>query len=402
MKKQYRTYLSALLVGIGTVLTTIVTSAILVDPYAIYRDRDEYVGLNKYARLIRPHWAEAHQPQVVVAGSSRAEYFFDMKALSDETGLPVFNIALSGANIYEVRRNVEHVVAVAPISTVIVGLDFFMFNEMRNPQPGFDEGRLATGPDGRDNPFYWLSDLPGTLASQDVLNEIRRSIKYRDKDTRCENRWTIDGGTTPTQFECQLSEPNGQQDMFRAGLAVYLDDASGLLGGFKLDTTPLPSNSMQNIDRLIELAASDRELILYLSPLHALHMDVIKRWGLWPTFENWKRTLVRKVADAQKRGVRVELRDFAIVSDLTTRSVFERDAGIAGEFYDSNHLNMRQRSRVQKALFGLGSAQNSISILLTPEMLEAHLSGNRLALADWVAAHPTDMGVLAELAAAAN
>lgn len=402
MQKKYRTYLGVLLAGVGIVIAAIAASAIAVDPYALYRDHAEYVGLNKYARLIRPRWAAAYAPQVVVAGSSRAEYFFDTDILKEQTDKPTFSIALSGANIYEVRRNVEHVTAVAPIDMIIVGLDFFMFNKARNVQAGFSEDRLARRPDGTANPLYWFADLPATLASRDVLNEIRRSIKYRNRDNSCENRWTIDGGTIPTQFECQMRELNGQQNLFRAGLAVYLDSTSGLLGGFEQDTRPLPSNSMENIDRLIALAAEDQELILYLSPIHALHMEVIKSWGLWPAFENWKVALTQKVAEARSRGIRVELRDFAVISDLTTRPVFDQDVGLAAEFYDSNHLNMRQRSRVQRALLGMGAESDPISRLLTPEMVDTHLAENRAALLDWENAHPADMEVFRDLVTAAE
>ena len=401
MQKKYRTYLIVLMSSLCMVLAIIVGSAVVIDPYALYREHEEYVGLNKFARLIKPQWAVSAEPEVVISGSSRAEYFFDTESLQEQMGKPVFNIALSGANIYEVRRNIEHVAAVAPIDTIIVGLDFFMFKADRDVQPGFVEDRLAIGPTGAANPFYWASDLAATLASRDALNEMRRSVKYRNRDTSCEYRWDRSGGVVPSQDECKLKEAAGQQNLFRAGLDVYLSHAVSVYGAFELDTRPLPSNSMENIDRLIMLAAEDRELILYISPVHALHLAVYENWNVWEAFENWKTLLALKVAEAKENGISVELRDFAFVSDLTARSVFERDAGTDIEFYDTNHLRLTQRVRVQEELLGRGQPNNSIGVLLTPESLEGHLSETRIRLADWMESHPADMAVFDEMVRAA-
>lgn len=404
MQKKYRNYLIALMGGLGVVLAAIIGSAIMIDPYALYREHDEYIGLNKFARLIKPHWAAWAKPEVVISGSSRAEYFFDTDYLQERLVKPVFNIATSGANIYEVRRNIEHVVAVAPIDTIIVGLDFFMFNANRGVRSGFSEDRLALRMNGGPNPFYWAVDLGATLASRDVFNDMRRSIKYRDRDTNCTNRWNGQAGVIPTYFECRARETDGQQNLFREGLAFYLDDNSGLLGDtsglisdFELDRRPLPSNSMENIDRLFALAAQERELILYISPVHALHLEMLKCWGRWTAFEDWKITLTRKVAQARARGIRVELRDFAIISDLTSRSVFEQDASTQSHFYDSHHLRQTQRTRLQEELLGHGEQNNPIGVVLTPEMLETHLARTRAASADWNQAHPLDMAAFNEL-----
>ena len=401
MQKKYRTYLIVLMSSLCMVLAIIAGSAVVIDPYALYREHEEYVGLNKFARLIKPQWAVSAEPEVVISGSSRAEYFFDTESLQEQMGKPVFNIALSGANIYEVRRNIEHVVAVAPVNTMIVGLDFFMFNAVRDVQPGFSEDRLAVRMNGRANPFYWAADLGATLASRDAFNEMRRAIKYRNRDTSCEGRWNLQGGLHPSYFECQLNQAAGQQSMFRAGLGVYLSHSNGIFGEFEFDTRPLPSNNMENIDRLISLAEEGRKMILYISPVHALHLEVFKKWNLWSEFENWKKILTRKVAEARAKGVRVELRDFAFVSELTSGPVFEREAGTDVAFYDTNHLNMTQRPRVQEELLGRGRTNNPISVLLTPEMLDDHLASNRAASADWNQTHPIEMAVFDELVGAA-
>ncbi|PCJ68907.1 MAG: hypothetical protein COA62_13900 [Rhodobiaceae bacterium] len=397
MRKKFQTYLFFLLGVMCLGLSIVIAAAVIVDPYALYRDHETITGVDGFARIVKPVWVVERAPQIALAGSSRAEFLLDPQIVTEITGRTAFNIALSGANIYELRRNVEHVVAVAPIETVIVGLDFFMFNAERGNRPGFREERLAIAEDGKSNPHYWMTGLAATLVSRDSIDAVRRTIKYRDANKACQDSWTEWGGRLANGYECQLSAINGQQNNVRATLSHYLRKPSGLYNGYKLDTRPFPSNSMENIDRLVALAADERSLVLYISPVHALHLQLIEEMALWDVFEEWKRALAHKVAVARAQGINVVLWDLAVIGPLTSRPVFEADVSAQAEFYDSNHLRMSQKRRVLQVLLGTVEQETSVAVLLLPGTIEAHLQSLRIKREIWARAHPVDMGVLAGL-----
>jgi len=402
MRKKFRNYtyfvLGMMFLGLGAVIV----AAALVDPYALYRKHEPITGVDGFTRIVKPIWAAEMAPQIVLTGSSRAEFLLDPEVAMDITGRTAFNIALSGANIYELRRNVEHVVAVAPVETIVVGLDFFMFNAGRNVRPGFREERLAVAADGSPNPYFWMTDLAATLASRDAIDAVRRAIKYRNVDKECQDNWTEWGGRAANGYECQLGVTNGQQTNVRTTLSHYLRKPTGLYNGYALDTQPLPSNSLENIERLMTLAGEKRALILYISPVHALHLQLIEEMGLWSVFEDWKRALTLKVNAARERGVNVVLWDFAIIGPLTTRPVFEEDASVQAEFYDSNHLRMNQRRQVLEVLLGEVGRETPLAVLLLPETVEAHLQRLEAAREAWATSHPTDMDVFASLVEAST
>ena len=154
---------------------------------------------------------------------------------------------------------------------------------------------------------------------------------------------------------------------------------------------------MENIDRLVALAADERSLVLYISPVHALHLQLIEEMALWDVFEEWKRALAHKVAVARAQGINVVLWDLAVIGPLTSRPVFEADVSAQAEFYDSNHLRMSQKRRVLQVLLGTVEQETSVAVLLLPGTIEAHLQSLRIKREIWARAHPVDMGVLAGL-----
>ena len=94
---------------------------------------------------------------------TRADYQRDdlvafIQQVRAETGLdpahpgwaasPVYNLGLSNASIYEIRRYFEHACALADVRQVVVLLDFASFLAGGTVAPDFLEDRLAILPDG--------------------------------------------------------------------------------------------------------------------------------------------------------------------------------------------------------------------------------------------------------------
>lgn len=398
MRRAFQTYLvtfaTLLLVGLVLVLS----ATYVTDPYAIYRSHDEIRGLEGHTRIVKPIWVAEAQPDTLLIGSSRAEFLLDPDAVDALTGSTAFNMALSGANIHEIRRNAEHALAVAPIATLVIGLDFFMFNQDRPPRPNFSENRLAVDENGARVWAHGLADLPATLASRDALDAARRALKYRDQDDPCKDRWSRNGARTAHYYACQLGSPGAQQRLVTATLRDYLTRPSDLYINYQLDERPLPSNSVANIARLSEFAEDGRQVILYISPIHAIHLQLIERMGLWPIFEDWKRQLASTVADARQQGRHVVLMDFARISPLTGVNIFAEDRWQDASFYDSNHLHVDQRDRVLNVLFSRADAEAGLANRLEPSQIDEQLAADRQALLAWARENPADVSTLSRLA----
>jgi len=59
---------------------------------------------------------------------------------------------------------------------------------------------------------------------------------------------------------------------------------------------------MRYLERIIEIARRDNiDLRLFISPSHAYEWEALRAAGLWPTFEEWKRRLVRLLAQDARR-----------------------------------------------------------------------------------------------------
>ena len=63
-------------------------------------------------------------------------------------------------------------------------------------------------------------------------------------------------------------------------------------------------------------------LILFIHPYHADYLDMLHEVGLWESFEDWKRSLVKVIETAaQARPGDVQLFDFAGYNEFTTERV---------------------------------------------------------------------------------
>lgn len=417
--KPHRTYVLVLGAVLSIGLGLIAGTAWGVDPFAIhsaYAPGDRLYGIGPYTRIAKPYLAAALAPRIIIAGSSRAEYVADPKIAEKWLGLsPAFNIALSGANAYEMRRNVEHVIAIAPVEVQIVALDFYMFNTHMPTKANFSEARLAVAPDGTPNPFYHLADLGPTLLSRDAIDVVRREFKYRRKIGKCTEYWWPNGLRVSKTYECGASKPERHSEKFRTTLKAYLTQ-NRLYRGFKLAEGPDPEkarNGLGNIERLLRLGLEKRQRVfLYISPVHALQLEAIQRTGRWALFERWKSELTFMTARFAAQGLDVVLWDFADFNQITTEpaptgatlnkggdgkekpSPIDASSARTISFYDSHHVRPAVGELMFERMLSKGpqkAVPEDFGVRLTPDTLMAHLADTRAQRDVWRKSHPRDV-----------
>jgi hypothetical protein len=136
------------LLGAALLLTGLLNG--VVDPLGIFRwvDRPGFNHVKpveaEHRRLIKAYGIRSIRPRGLIFGSSRAEAGLDPRHPAwPEPARPVYNAAFPDGNVYEMRRYLEHALALADVRDVVIGLDFFAFNARFGNRPDFTETRLA-------------------------------------------------------------------------------------------------------------------------------------------------------------------------------------------------------------------------------------------------------------------
>jgi hypothetical protein len=82
--------------------------------------------------------------------------------------------------------------------------------------------------------------------------------------------------------------------------------------------TPTMVQREQCFLALTKLAVEHRiPLALYIHPYHARFLDVLDQFGLWQSFEDWKRHLLAQVSDFESDIAEIRLVDFSGYNELT-------------------------------------------------------------------------------------
>ncbi len=279
MKSSYRRFIR---IFFGLTFSSVLTTALFnaaIDPFGILgapsitRINAIKPKVNNSSRLFKAVDVSRVEPKTILLGSSRTDIGLDPyhPALIQ----PAYNLALTGPNIYELRRYFEHSLVINPeLKQVILGLDFQMFNDRRTPQPDFREQRL-------EQPHIILSDLIDVTLSLDTLVASWQTLK-RNQDPNPPRTVRVSGMMKRQPREVSLTE---FYDSIAKAQRPYQD---GVYRGYQSY-----SNSLQHLRSIIETCAEHNiSLILFISPAHATEWEAIHNLALWDLFESWKRDIV--------------------------------------------------------------------------------------------------------------
>lgn len=388
MRQHLRRYLFSLLGALTLLCAAAAGVSWAVDPYRIFHttvEGEPIEGIGPFTRITKPYMARNIAPRVLLAGSSRAEYALvpaEAERLLGEG--PAFNAALSGPNIYEVRRMIDHANGVGNVRTLVLGLDFYMFNAQLAPQDAFSDTRLAVTPQGARNHLGWLSDLPLALLSIDTLEAVRKALKYRGRGDPCQDIWYRDGTRLPGLLECEAATNRGFRDSTASTLKFYLTSKT-LYKDYRLSPGGLAH--IQHV--LEEAAARGQRVVLYFSPVQALHLGAIDKAGLWPLFEAWKKEVFHLAEETREEGADIALWDFARLSPLTAVTLPpENEEPWQGAFYDSHHVRPEIGKRMMAEMLTVGEeGPEAGGARLTVSNLDKELARQRSAFLAWWQAH---------------
>lgn len=366
-----------------------------VDPYDIFGS-PAISGVNRlkpevanHLRLTKAYAVRQYRAGSVILGSSRAERGLDPEHPGwGETARPVYNLAFAAANVYEALRYLQHAQAERPLRRVIIGLDFFMFNAKSVPKPGFVDERL--GSETAAVPFsYRVHDKLQTIFSLDTLKSSCATVVGNQGKSAA--KLYLPNG--------QVSWDYGREKLRSIGCRqAFLETDRILLDGYTFSMTDAAGNStMRHLTEILRTARRHSiDLQLFISPDHARMLETVDLAGLWPQYEEWKRSLVRAVeAEAAEHpgSAPYPLWDFSGFTVITTEAVPAADDRTSEMHYywDSSHYTKETGDLILSCMFAAaGDRYPGFGVLLNSGNLETHLAAITASRDDYRRSHGAD------------
>jgi hypothetical protein len=361
------------------------TVAVIVDPYRFYGTPTiagwtalkpriyQEVDLAKSLQL------ERIKPRTLLLGNSRVEIGRAPQSPEWPSDLaPIFNAAEPGRSLFTAVLMLRDALAVGPVSTAVVGVDFQDFAEgpsppSRLPSLGSAEKRMLVDRDGRANPGRWfqlLKDWARVTLTASALYDSLSTLADQNSDFT--STMTLLGFNPLREYRLFVRR-SGYHALFaqwsaeneRAYRARPIPEFHDLAS----------QESFRYLRELLEIAATHRvHVILYTQPYHSDYLEMLHQLCFWDSFEDWKRALVRVVAEYSNSSD-IQLYDFADYNDVTTEPVPpEGDTHSEMRWYwEAGHYKSALGNEILPTIFG----QGTLGRRLDPENIEQVLASVR-------------------------
>ena len=344
--KLYRSYLISAGVTFLVLAAVAVALCVYVDPYRMYdtaRVADK-PAIYTQAALAKAYMIEHRRPNTLILGNQQVETGLDPESPDwPDNQKPAFNAAGTDVDTFMAWRLLQHDIAVKPPQLVVLGLDFLDFVKPQmedGPEPLRDgESRLLIARNGAPNPArgiqLWKDFLATTLTRRAIADSIT-TLRLRGNPSEATmTEWGFD----PARDYESIFHQSGLEAIFSHNDAIYRAQYRVSIASYFYD----PSRNLQfrSLAAIVKLAVqNDIRLIIFIPPYHSRYLEILHETGFWPSFEAWKRALVRTVDEtAGKRRDVVLLYDFSDYDDISGESVPQPgDTQVEMRWYrDSTH-----------------------------------------------------------------
>jgi hypothetical protein len=263
---------------------------IVVDPYGVFGLIDA-PGFNR----VKPYTANNEQihkpvtlyrsaPEVVLLGSSTAQFGLDPREVRRITGRSAYNAGIDGPSIFEVYHWFEFAARNTASKRMVVVLDLMMFNGSRGLY------------DSRFNITRMRTDLSSDMLGYLNLREaVKVFVSFR---TFTESVRTVLRQSGQSYYDLGFLRNQNvlREQPYNYDLG-FVDSREAYLGFFSEPTsdgdwfiTADGEDLFESFRRLVTGAYShDIDLSIVLAPVHAYFMEGLREKGLDPVFRQWRR-----------------------------------------------------------------------------------------------------------------
>jgi tetratricopeptide (TPR) repeat protein len=378
-------------------------------------------AFSSYARSGKAGVVCRLRPAQVAMGTSRVEVGLDPKhaGWASEPG-PVYNLGLAGMGLKELSLTFQHAVNTSPLKRAVIGLDFLMFNANREASVfgtevlDFDQNQLVLGrSDSCWRPTLLNADrLFGVSGLDYSFLTISRQLTSADKvDPDKGLSWLA------------LYDRDGYRSYFAIGFNLILSSI-GTRAAFSQEKyyvgkvwRPPPDerycstrtgqpNTMDTFRDMVRLARqSGVDVRFFLEPQHARLMLALQDAGLWPQFEDWKRDVVKVLADEAKESGEPQfpLWDFSGFNSITVEHLpnAEDKTTRLHWFWEGSHYRKEAGDLILDRVLDYHAPDRvdppDFGVKLSLENIESWLVATRAAGRDYVRAEPMEARAVHEV-----
>jgi hypothetical protein len=376
-------------VACAATLTCIAVLNAAVDPYG-YFGTPAVPGLTErkptaftHDRFLKAGLAARSKADCLLAGNSRIGEGIPNDHAMFADCRQVLDISLAGPNMTETRESVAMAIRSHPATTVVANLDFFSFNALRKSTRGGTDWTFAPDPLSRARTLF-----AATLVADVTLDSL--TTLARQSTTAFYDRT----GAVNQSFLSEASLARPTRATFLRGLRGYIFHMLPSPGhDFKVRSAA--SAPLEDLKRFLSDRQTSRgRTLLFISAPHAWQLELIDALGLWPQWENWKRSVARvneEVAHDLGREP-LPLWDFSGYNAYTTEevSVDLHATGPLVHYWDTSHFRHSLGARILDHVSGR-SITPGFGTRLTTATVEQLLRDTRDARDRWRRDHPQDV-----------
>lgn len=376
----YRRYsINILKIILGILLATTIFN-FAVNPYGVWHNvtikyfNQVKPAKNNNVKLFKAIDIAKIKPEIIILGSSRTEFGLDPNhpALGHEKNS--YNLGLTGTNMYEVMRYFQHAIAIQPkLKKVVLGIDFLMFNKYNENTPDFSENRI-----GNQNITY--QDFLDTLVSVNALSASLKTIIVNIQEPNATGYFYPNGQRDVNYYIEHDYRNKSYKKIFESIILRFLK-IPYLYGKYQLSEA-----SLNHLKTIVDICQDrDIELKIFISPAHATQWETIRVAGLWETFEQWKREVVKITP----------VWDFSGYNSITTEPI-SKDMQ---NYIESSHYRPIVGDLILNQIFQYHQERvpKNFGRMMIPKNIESHLEKIRTDREIWAKKHPDEVKFVQKL-----
>lgn len=328
MNQNESAFIKTFFYAISFILLIIISFSGFIDPYGIINST-KIEGLNSVkpkmfsnSRMVKVHGVRRYKPRGLILGSSRSEVGLDPEHWAwPEHAKPVYNSALPSARIFEVYQYLRHAHSQGNLVKVVLGIDFFMFDQKFISEPGFSTQRLDLEFRSFLNTGIF-NDYLTALLSYDSLKATFETLQSQNNATF---GYLENGSQDSRNRHLMVKNKGGHFAAFEASLKSSLLASDGLAAVEYIIQDGKRPESLNYFKEIIYFCLKNYiDLHIVISPVHAQWLEVLFQLNKWDQYENWKRDIVQIVDNANhsvSHKTKLELWDFSGFNEITKEAV---------------------------------------------------------------------------------
>ena len=333
----------------------------IVDPYGIYKTNifQNKPEQDKNIRLAKVVKVEEFKPFSISLGTSRTEYGYDPN--HEYFSKPSYNLAVSGASLYENRLYLEHAIKQGNLKEVILVADWRMFNDPKMRKL-----------DDFENSFN-VENIYKQLFSVDLfISSFKTIINQKSKSSYLEN------GQRDWYFNQEnIDKQGGHLKVMNKDEESYYKKSD-----FKYNSNiyqDTKESSFDDFRKILELCYQNNiKLDIVFGPSHIRQWEAYDYYQDIETWYKWKKDVVlfvEKIADEQEKTP-YRIMDFSVYHELTAETVPTNPKEKMKYHWEASHYKKELGDIVLDRLLDI-SPYKDFGVELNSENIDNHIQNLR-------------------------